>query len=47
MKEYEESLPKRKLSVAAAPFTMPEGSMGSTGFAWGGIGLPNGCEWVW
>ena len=47
MKEYEESLPKRKLSVAAAPFTMPEGSMGSTGFAWGGIGLPNGCEWMW
>lgn len=44
MKEYEESLPKRKLSAAAAPFTMPESS---TGFAWGGIGLPNGCEWVW
>ena len=43
MKEYKESLPKRKLSSTAAPFTMPDVP---TSFAWGGIGLPNGCEYT-
>lgn len=41
--DYEQSQPKRKMSSAATPFTMPEGSL-PTGFSWGGIGLPNGTE---